>query len=67
MLDRNLNYGARLLDDRFDVEIVGIFEDIGNPAVSPALLIGDNQYAGKELCPLLEKVLILAAFTPKPV
>ena len=61
MLDRDLYVGARLLNDRFGVCMVGIFEDIADPAVPLALLIGDNQYAGKEPCPLLKKVFI--AFT----
>ena len=63
MLERDLWVGARLLDDRFDVCMVGIFEEVAYPSVALALLIGDNQYGGKEPCPLLKEVLIVSAFT----
>jgi hypothetical protein len=34
------------------------FEDVADPAVPLARLIGDSQYAGKEPCALFEKVLV---------
>ena len=43
--------------------MVEIIENVGDPAVPLALLIGDNQYAGKEPYPLFEKVFIVTAFT----
>jgi hypothetical protein len=49
MLDRDLYVGGRLLDDRFNVGIVGIFEDVADPAVPLARQERDGPTAGEAL------------------